>query len=85
MGAAALTKKRGGYTNTKMHGIMAITGMVLGGAGLYVIYQNKESMGKEHFTTLHSRGKCLCVISILWGFEVYKSNICTFGPTRCGI
>lgn len=57
MGAAALTKKRGGYTNTKMHGIMAWVGMMMAGGGLYVIYQNKESMGKNHFTTLHSWGK----------------------------
>ena len=54
MGSAALTKKRGGYTNTKLHGIMAWVGMMLAGGGLYVIYQNKESMGKSHFTTVHS-------------------------------
>ncbi|KAL7524938.1 hypothetical protein ACHAWF_001139 [Thalassiosira exigua] len=54
MGAAALTKKRGGYTNTKLHGIMAWVGIMVAGAGLYVIYQNKENMGKEHFTSLHS-------------------------------
>ena len=59
MGSAALTKKRGGYTNTKMHGIMASTGLMLAFAGLYVIYQNKESMGKNHFTTYHSWGKCM--------------------------
>ena len=58
MGAAALTKKRGGYTNTKLHGIMAWVGMMIAGGGLYVIYQNKESMGKNHFTTYHSWGKC---------------------------
>lgn len=54
MGAAALTKKRGGYKNTKLHGIMAWVGMMLAGGGLYVIYQHKESMGKAHFTTYHS-------------------------------
>ncbi|KAL7468571.1 hypothetical protein ACHAXS_008803 [Conticribra weissflogii] len=54
MGAAALTKKRMGYTNTKLHGIMAWLGMFLSGGGFYVIYQNKEKMGKEHFTTIHS-------------------------------
>ena len=54
MGSAALTKKRGGYTNTKLHGIMAWVGMMLAGGGLYVIYQNKESMGKPHFTSVHS-------------------------------
>eukprot|EP00578_Thalassiosira_sp_NH16_P008209 CAMPEP_0181111252 /NCGR_PEP_ID=MMETSP1071-20121207/19171_1 /TAXON_ID=35127 /ORGANISM="Thalassiosira sp., Strain NH16" /LENGTH=192 /DNA_ID=CAMNT_0023195123 /DNA_START=47 /DNA_END=625 /DNA_ORIENTATION=+ len=55
MGAAALTKKRGGYTNTKLHGIMAWFGMLLAGCGLYVIYQNKENMGKAHFTTFHAK------------------------------
>jgi len=54
MGTAALTKKKGGYTNTKLHGIMAWIGMMLSGGGLYVIYQNKVEMGKDHFTTLHS-------------------------------
>ena len=57
MGSAALTKKRGGYTNTKMHGIMASTGLMLAFGGFYVIYQNKESMGKQHFTTYHSWGE----------------------------
>ena len=38
MGAAALTKKRGGYTNTKLHGIMAWVGMMIAGGGLYVIF-----------------------------------------------
>jgi len=57
MGAAALTKKRGGYKNTKLHGIMAWVGMMLAGGGLYVIYQHKESMGKAHFTTYHSWGE----------------------------
>lgn len=57
MGAAALTKKRMGYTNTKLHGIIAWLGMLLSGGGFYVIYQNKEKMGKDHFTTLHSWGE----------------------------
>eukprot|EP01083_Nonionella_stella_P314593 1134058_1 len=47
-------EKRGGYKNTKLHGIMAWVGMMLAGGGLYVIYQHKESMGKAHFTTYHS-------------------------------
>ena len=75
MGAAALTKKRGGYTNTKLHGIMAWVGMMIAGGGLYVIYQNKESMGKNHFTTYHSWGKCsvICYISCtLLKFNIYN-------------
>eukprot|EP00804_Cyclotella_cryptica_P016493 CCRYP_004710-RB/>CCRYP_004710-RB protein AED:0.15 eAED:0.15 QI:67/0.5/0.66/1/1/1/3/270/196 len=54
MGTAALTKKRMGYTNTKLHGIMAWAGMMLSAGGFYVIYANKNQMGKDHFTTLHS-------------------------------
>ncbi|KAL3809712.1 hypothetical protein ACHAXA_009406 [Cyclostephanos tholiformis] len=54
MGAAAITKKRGGYTNTKLHGMMAWAGMMLAGGGLYVIYKHKNVVGKDHFTTLHS-------------------------------
>jgi hypothetical protein len=36
---------------------MAWIGMMLSGGGLYVIYQNKVEMGKDHFTTLHSWGE----------------------------
>lgn len=57
MGTAALTKKRMGYTNTKLHGIMAWAGMMLSAGGFYVIYVNKNQMGKDHFTTLHSWGE----------------------------
>ena len=57
MGTAVLTKKRMGYVNTKLHGIMAWTGLLMSGGGLYVIYQNKNNMGKDHFTTLHSKGE----------------------------
>ncbi|KAL3792930.1 hypothetical protein ACHAW5_006837 [Stephanodiscus triporus] len=66
MGAAAITKKRGGYTNTKLHGMMAWGGMMLAGGGLYAIYGHKNAMGKAHFTTLHSWaglaafGGCIC-------------------------
>ena len=54
MGIAAITKKRGGYTNTKMHGILAWSGIMLASAGMYAIYQHKNNMGKPHFTTWHS-------------------------------
>ena len=57
MGTAALTKKKGGYSNTKLHGIMASAGLLCAAGGFYVIYQNKISMGKDHFTTLHGKGK----------------------------
>ena len=74
MGAAALTKKRGGYTNTKLHGIMAWVGMMIAGGGLYVIYQNKESMGKNHFTTYHSWGKW-SVISFTLSRSMYTMKL----------
>lgn len=61
MGTAALTKKRMGYVNTKLHGIMAWVGLLMSGSGLYVIYQNKNNMGKDHFTTLHSKGKFVLI------------------------
>ena len=61
MGAGALTKKRGGYTNTKLHGMMAWAGVMLAGGGLYVIYKHKNVMGKDHFTTLHSWGEFIFV------------------------
>ena len=66
MGAAAITKKRGGYTNTKLHGMMAWAGLMLAGAGLYVIYKHKNVMGKDHFTTYHSWGEFFaCVLPFL--------------------
>jgi hypothetical protein len=53
-GAAAVTKKRGGYTNTKAHGILAWLGNFLALGGLYAIYNHKNSIGKAHFQTTHS-------------------------------
>jgi hypothetical protein len=64
MGTAVLTKKRMGYTNTKLHGIMATMGLVLTAVGFYVIYENKNQMGKTHFTTWHSWGECSCILGI---------------------
>ena len=64
MGTATLTKKRMGYVNTKMHGIIAWAGLLLSGGGFYVIYQNKNEMGKDHFTTLHSWGKLLILVDM---------------------
>lgn len=55
MGTATLTKKRMGYTNTKLHGMIAWAGLLSSYAGFYVIYQNKISMGKDHYTTLHGK------------------------------
>lgn len=54
MGNAAIIKKLGGYRNTKIHGNLAIAGLFLSFAGLYIIYQNKENSKKNHFTSNHS-------------------------------
>ncbi|KAL7560503.1 hypothetical protein ACA910_020616 [Epithemia clementina (nom. ined.)] len=53
-GIGAVTKKLGGYTNTKIHGILGGVSIFVSLVGLYVIYQNKNSMNKAHFTTVHA-------------------------------
>jgi len=55
MGIAAITKKRGGYTNTKAHAILASSGYLLALGGLIAIYHNKNLWNKAHFTTPHGR------------------------------
>mmetsp|Transcript_10193 Transcript_10193/g.27952 ORF Transcript_10193/g.27952 Transcript_10193/m.27952 type:complete len:194 (-) Transcript_10193:2258-2839(-) len=65
MGIAAMTKKLGGYSNTKNHGYLANVGVMLALGGLYVIYQNKEMNGAPHFTSYHGKaGLALVVASI---------------------
>jgi len=54
MGSAAVTKKLGGYSNTKLHGILSSAGLFCAFGGLYIIYKNKENMGKDHLTTNHA-------------------------------
>ena len=55
MGIAAVTKKLGGYTNTKIHGMLASFGYVLALGGLAAIYHNKNLWGKAHFTSTHGK------------------------------
>ena len=55
MGIAAVTKKLGGYTNTKLHGMLASFGYLLAVGGLVAIYHNKNLWGKEHFTSYHGK------------------------------
>jgi len=55
MGSAIVTKKLGGYTNTKVHGMLASLGVVMTLGGLYVIFANKVRMGKPHLTSYHSQ------------------------------
>ena len=88
MGVAAVTKKRGGYTNTKLHGMMAWAGLILSGAGLYVIYQHKESMGKNHFTTYHSWGESAIEPMLICVHDVSHPTSCArnlFIPTIAGL
>ena len=54
-GVSILTKKAGGYVNTKVHGIMMTFATILGCFGWYVIYSNKELFGKPHLVTLHAK------------------------------
>lgn len=46
-----MIKKLGGYTNTKLHGILASLGTMMAAGGFYVIYTQKIMLGKEHFTS----------------------------------
>jgi hypothetical protein len=55
MGIAALTKKMGGYTNTKNHGLLANLGIFLSLGGLYAIYSNKTLHERPHFTSYHGQ------------------------------
>jgi hypothetical protein len=54
-GNATLIKKIGGYENTKMHGILMSTAIAVASFAWYVIYSNKEMMGKAHLMTLHGK------------------------------
>lgn len=54
MGSAVVTKKLGGYTNTKLHGLLASTGTLMVAVGLYVIFDNKRNFDKPHLTSNHS-------------------------------
>merc|ERR1740133_751168 len=47
MGIGAITKKLGGFTNTKLHGLIASTGYLFACGGLYAIYQNKNLMERN--------------------------------------
>jgi len=62
MGNASLVKKLGGYSNTKTHGILAFVGSTLSWLGFYVIYKNKDQMGKPHFATYHAIGGMVCLV-----------------------
>ena len=54
VGQAVTLKKVGGYDNTKMHGYVMFIASIVAAFGAYVMYSNKETYGKEHYTSLHS-------------------------------
>eukprot|EP00565_Helicotheca_tamesis_P009630 CAMPEP_0185729780 /NCGR_PEP_ID=MMETSP1171-20130828/7238_1 /TAXON_ID=374046 /ORGANISM="Helicotheca tamensis, Strain CCMP826" /LENGTH=187 /DNA_ID=CAMNT_0028398695 /DNA_START=105 /DNA_END=668 /DNA_ORIENTATION=- len=64
MTSSAITKKLGGYTNTKLHGMMGFAGLCMAYGGFYVIYQNKNNMGKPHFTSTHAWGGLVCMVGV---------------------
>ena len=65
MGSAHLTKKLGGYTNTKLHGYLASGGLTLSFGGLYAIWLNKEDMGKEHIQSTHAYLGIVCLVGLV--------------------
>lgn len=64
-GTAAVTKKLGGYTNTKLHGIMSFTATILSLSGIYVIYNNKEMSKKLHLTSNHGMMGAAVMVSCM--------------------
>ena len=65
MGIAAVTKKLGGYTNTKIHGMLASFGFMLSLGGLYAIFQNKNLYEKPHFTSTHGKIGLAVMVSMV--------------------
>jgi Eukaryotic cytochrome b561 len=50
----AVTKKLGGYTNTKSHAILSWGSIIVSMTGLYCIYTNKERNGLPHLKSYHA-------------------------------
>mmetsp|Transcript_36578 Transcript_36578/g.74521 ORF Transcript_36578/g.74521 Transcript_36578/m.74521 type:complete len:275 (+) Transcript_36578:105-929(+) len=65
MGTAHVTKKLGGYSNTKLHGYLASAGLATSFCGLYAIWRNKDNMGKEHLTSYHSWGGIASLVGLV--------------------
>lgn len=62
---AILYKKVGGYDNTKTHGILMSLSSVCAAFAFYVIYSNKNTYKKPHFTTLHGQGGLAIMVAYL--------------------
>lgn len=45
-----------------LKGILAFVGSTLSWLGFYVIYKNKDQMGKPHFATYHAIGGMVCLV-----------------------
>lgn len=75
---AILLKKIGGYTNTKMHGIMMVAAAILTGFAWYVIYVAKEMKGKKHLTSTHGQlGAAVMIANIglaVFGFAALNPD-----------
>ena len=63
MGIGSITKKLGGYTNTKNHGILGSLGLLFSLGGLYAIYHNKNLYERPHFTTYHGQFGLAFIVS----------------------
>lgn len=64
-GISAITKKMGGYHNTKLHGILAWLGIFSALGGLFSVYQYKSQVGSDHFTSTHSIAGLIVIISCI--------------------
>ena len=62
---AVLKKRVGGKGPTIQHGNMANAGVLFGIAGWYVIYSNKEMLGKQHLTSLHGKLGATSLVSFI--------------------
>lgn len=63
--AIAAKKYVGGYSYTKLHGNLSGLGLAFILYGWYVIYQNKELMGKPHITSNHAKAGLVTILSSL--------------------
>jgi len=53
-GSGIVVKRRGGRANTILHGNTMIASFALAMGGWYIIYEQKNMLGKPHNTTWHS-------------------------------
>ena len=60
---AILIKKIGGYDNTKYHSYMMLAVVCFASFAWYVIYSNKEMLGKLHFVSIHGKLGCTVMVS----------------------